>query len=138
MLTLFILLRFMYGIFQKIRKRTAKRRFVAFWLCLVAIELFCPVLCGEQIYAAEFQTEVNTFAEESSGRSKLALSNFDLQEAKDESAGCNDECLCHATPLPSIAFGMKSGSVCREGLSSHFAGAIFSSLPPPYLPPKFS
>lgn len=131
----------MYGVFLSIRKRAAKRRFVALWLCLVAIELFCPALCGEQTYAATSkfpQTEIRCTTITKSDASEMSLSSCNNQGEHDQLTVCNDECLCHATAIPGLAFSMESVSVQTDRISLLFAESIFSSLPPPYLPPKFS
>lgn len=131
----------MYGIFHSLRKRTAKRRFVALWFCLVTIELFCPALCGEQTYAAtsDFsQAEINFSTETKSDTSEASLSTCNDQGGHDQSTVCNDECLCHATAIPVVGIGMTGAGVRSDRIALLFAEGIFSSLPPPYLPPKFS
>lgn len=130
----------MYGIFHSLRKRAVKRRFVALWFCLVAIELFCPALC-EQTFAetSNFsQAELNISTKTKSGTSETSLSSCDDQGEHGQSVVCNDECLCHAIAIPSVAIRMDPLSVQRERIAVRFHETAFNSLPPPYLPPKVS
>lgn len=132
----------MYGIFHFLRRRVAKRRFVAVWLCLVAVELFCPALCDDQTYAAttsnSSQTEISFSTNSKSDASETSLSACDDRARHAQSTICNDECLCHATAIPSIVVGMKSASIQTYRITPYFGESIFNSLPPPYLPPKLS
>lgn len=128
----------MHIFLQSLRRRTIKRRFVAFWICFVAIELMCPVLCTKQVYAAENPAEIISYVEERSETVDSVLSIGDLRSSDDETAGCNDECLCHATALPSVVSDVNCDTNRKDTLSVSFVSPICSSLPPPYLPPKFS
>ena len=135
----------MLGRFQFIRKREAKRRFVAFWLFIVAIELFCPALCGNQASAASVTDLQDIVAASNTdaapARPSSATPSFSSCEDPtnhDQSAVCNDECLCHGVVLSSIDSGPNSPAAHSDRVTATFAQRIFSSLPPPYLPPKFS
>jgi len=98
----------------------------------------CPVLCTKQVYAAENPTEIISYVEERSETVDSVLSIVDLRSSDDETAGCNDECLCQATVLPSVVSDVNCDTNRKETLSVSFVSPICSSLPPPYLPPKFS
>lgn len=132
----------MYGIFQSIRKRAVKRRFVAFWLCLVAIELLCPVLCTSQDSAAftsDFsQTDIIVSEKANSSSPVASLSACDHEGENGKTANCVDECLCHAVAIPVIAIDDRFVDLMSDRIAGHYTTATSTSLPPPYLPPKFS
>lgn len=132
----------MYGIFQSIRRRAIKRRFVAFWICLVAIELLCPVLCtpsDSAALASNFSTaDIVVSNNGKSGSTTASLSACDHEGEKDESANCVDECLCHAVAIPVMAFDDRSVDFVSDRITGQYKTAASTSLPPPYLPPKFS
>lgn len=132
----------MYGIFRSIRKRAIKRRFVAFWICLVAIELLCPVLCAPQeataLASSVSQTDLLISENESSSPTPASFSACDHEGENGETANCVDECLCHAVAIPVIAIDNRSVDLMSDRISGQYTTAASTSLPPPYLPPKFS
>ena len=132
----------MYGIFQSIRRRAIKRRFVAFWICLVAIELLCPVLCSPADSAGlasnSSETDIVVSRDANYGTTAASMSACDHEGEKGESADCVDECLCHAVAIPVIAVENKSVAVISDPIAGHYTTSESNSLPPPYLPPKFS
>ena len=131
----------MYGVFHSLRKRTAKRRLVALWFCLIAIELFCPIFCDEPgAVAANLRSSETEISSEFRTSSDPESSSIEQSPAlsDDESAYCNDECLCHAAPIPCLVVGPKTSAIRSEPMMIGYTHVFSSSLPPPYLPPKFS
>lgn len=127
--------------FQYLRKRMTKRRFAVLWLCLVGIELFCPVFCDEPAAVAANSSfpepEIIAQVRESSDPTTSSIESASVS-ADDQSTTCNDECLCHAAAIPCVVIGTKPSSLRSEPMIIGYANAFSSSLPPPYLPPKFS
>lgn len=132
----------MYGIFQSIRKRTIKRRFVAFWICLVAIELLCPVLCtpsDSAVLASNFSdADIVDSRNANSGTTTASLSACDHEGENSESANCVDGCLCHAVAIPAIDIDNRFVDLIGDQITGKYSTPSSTSLPPPYLPPKFS
>lgn len=132
----------MYGIFRSIRRRAIKRRFVALWICLVAIELLCPVLCAPQdaaTLASDFsQADVSVSENANSSSLATSFSACDHEGENGESANCVDECLCHAVAIPVITINNKSVNLPSDRITGQYTITVSTSLPPPYLPPKFS
>ena len=132
----------MYGIFQSIRRRAVKRRFVAFWICLVAIELLCPVLCNPAESAGLAPTlgnaDIVASPNVNSGTTTASLAACDHEGENNESANCVDECLCHAVAIPVIAIDNRSSDLTNDRIVGHYKTAVSTSLPPPYLPPELS
>ena len=131
----------MRGGFHNFRRRFSKRRLAAVWLCLVAMELFCPVFCDEPAAAAANlnlpDIEVSSQIRASADSTGHSIGQSYLQPI-DQSQPCNDECLCHAAPIPCVIVGPKPGAHRSEPSLIGYANAFSSALPPPYLPPKFS
>lgn len=119
-----------------------KRRFVALWLCLVGMELFCPVFCDTPAYltavSASPVTEISSSFQVSPDNSETSVDTADLGRGVGKSTVCNDECICHATAIPSVAVGMKSGATRSDRLASVYRDGVANSQTPPYLPPKVS
>ena len=132
----------MSGVFHFIRKRATRRRFVGLWLGLVALELFCPALC-ERTYAS-FTTsntapiEISSSTKTQSDPEATSVSACNDLGEHHRSTVCNDECLCHASAIPVVAIDMTKASFKSDRLLLPFVEGIVNSLPPPYLPPKFS
>jgi hypothetical protein len=128
--------------FQTIKKKKHKRLVGVLWLSLIALELFCPVLCDEPSFVAAQQKSpasiVQTFSETNDVDGNELTSASDYGEA-DEQALCNDECLCHATALPGLSFAsLKEPSFRGERIAFSTAGFYTNSLSPPHQPPKIS
>lgn len=127
--------------FHFFRKRIIKRRFVGLWLCLVAIELFCPIFCDEPAaFAANLRSSETEISSEFRASFDAVRASIEQSTASadDQSAYCNDECLCHAAAIPCVVVGTKPSAIRSEPMTIGYANAYSSSLPPPYLPPKFS
>ena len=131
----------MPGILKLIRKRIFRRRVVALWLSLVAIELFCPALCEIGANAAtpssHSSASVAMVVDESDGRT-AAVTSCETDGDHETTGDCNDECLCHAVAIPSITGDIASAAIDRSPIMPTNNSPIFNSLPPPYIPPKFS
>ena len=132
----------MYGMFRSLRRRVNKRRFVAFWICLVAIELLCPVLCTPQgpsaLASGASPADSIVSAKVNSGSLEASMSACNHEGENDESANCVDECLCHAVAIPVIAINNKSVELPSDQVVGEYKPATSNSLPTPYLPPKVS
>ena len=133
----------MPGIFQIIKKKRYLRRICTVWLFLIAVEIMCPALCGEQTYAAstsdqnQIETRFNTEAGKCS--SETSLSSCDSQGKGDHGVVCNDECTCHADAFPGLFYLRQKELLFRaEATVFELDRPIFSSVPPPYPPPKSS
>jgi hypothetical protein len=127
--------------FHYFRKRKIRTRFVGLWLCLVAIELFCPIFCDEPAAVAanlrSSETEISSVVRTSSDATSASVEQS-AASTDDQSAYCDDECLCHAAAIPCVVVGTKPSAIRSEPMMIGYANAFSSSLPPPYLPPKFS
>ena len=132
----------MQGILKLIRRKIIRKRVAVLWLGLVAIELFCPALCEIGTNAAPPPPSQSTvsvaIAVEQSDERAAAITNCETDGDHETSGDCNDECLCHAVAIPSIAGDVTSSSIERTAIPLKYGFPIFNSLPPPYLPPKFS
>lgn len=131
----------MNGIFRSLRRRVVKKRFVAFWISLVAIELLCPVFCDEPAaVAANLRSSDTAVVSEFRESSDPEVASIEPSAGRtdDGSAYCNDECLCHAAAIPCVVTGTEPSAFRAEAMTIGYANAFSSSLPPPYLPPKFS
>lgn len=135
---------FMYGVFQFIRKRAARKRCVTLLLCLVAIELFCPALCGEQKYpildseSSKSELSIGFSPQAISDPLEASISVRDDQGKNNQSTVCNDECFCHATAIPSSDIDVKVVSIQSDRILIHYCQAALASVSPPYLPPQRS
>lgn len=132
----------MQKVFPFIKKKRNLRRLSAIWLCLVLIELFCPVFCDEPTFAATNspQTTVNySISSDEENISCASISGSDHQNSSEEKTVCNDECLCHATAVPVLnVISLKESIAHEERIAFGYGEPVFNSLPPPYLPPKNS
>lgn len=131
----------MLRVFRYIKKKRNLRRLSAVWLCLVIIELFCPIFCDEPTFAATSspQTTINYSIAETENTSNAFLSGCDHENTGEEGTLCNDECLCHATATLSLNItGIKESFTHGERIAFSYGEPVFNSLPPPYLPPKNS
>ena len=128
--------------FQIVKKKKNKRRLSVVFLFLVTIELFCPVFCDKPSFAAESISpqpkSTVSMQQEAEARETSASANDD-QHRNGEQTVCNDECLCHATAMPSAGITTPKRFYFRhEPVGFYFTDPVLSSLPPPDLPPKLS
>lgn len=130
----------MRGILKVVRRKIVRKRVVVLWLGLVAIELFCPALCeiGTNAAPPGGSTTSVTIVRDVYEGPKTSVSNCENEGDHQPVGDCNDECLCHAVAIPSIAGDVTSSSIERTSIPLKNGFPIFNSLPPPYLPPKFS
>lgn len=126
----------MKRLFQIIKKKKHKRLLSAMWVFLIATELFCPVFCDEPVFAAQ-QNSPSLIAQSLSEHEESAAIS-DSQSTQEEKV-CNDECLCHATPIISIAFlAPEKTFFSGERIAFSTSSPYFNSLSPPHQPPKIS
>jgi hypothetical protein len=132
------------SLYKVIKKKRNLRRLSAVWILLVAIELFCPAFCDEPAFAAEVnspRSEVSFSvddADKTSGQTFVSADE-DQNICRQDKSVCNDECLCHATAIPSLNFAVsKETFTSKERLPFTYGEPVFNSLPPPYQPPKNS
>lgn len=131
----------MRGILKIVRRKIVRKRVVVLWLGLVAIELFCPALCEIGTNAAALPGQSVVSAAASADRSeegRTAISNCENDGDHEPMGDCNDECLCHAVAIPSIVGDVASSLTYRTSIPLKNDFPVFNSLPPPYIPPKFS
>ena len=128
--------------FQIIKKKKHKRRFSALCLFLVMIELLCPVFCDEPTFAAAQispATLERSFAETNKDSNEKSFSAAESRTQQNQQTGCKDECFCHATAIPNVFILPKEPAFFpSEQIAFQFSELVYNSLPPPYLPPKFS
>ena len=130
----------MQDILKIIRRKIVRKRVAVLWLGLVAIELFCPALCeiGTSAAPPSQPTSVSIIVDVNDERT-AAISNCENDGDHQTKGDCNDECLCHAVAIPSIAGAeVASSPIDRTRIPLKNGFPIFNSLPPPYLPPKIS
>lgn len=121
---------------QVVNKKKHKRQFVVLWMFLIALELFCPVFCDEPTFAAQPDSPVSIVQILSENDESAAISDY--QAAEDEKI-CNDECLCHATPIVGMACSVPEKSFFRnERIAFLTSNPYTNSLSPPHRPPKIS
>lgn len=132
----------MLKVYRIIKKKRNLRRMSLAWLFLLAIELFCPIFCDEPAFAAEHkspQTEINFVIEKENESPDSSVSTAAFESADDGEAFCDDECLCHATAIPSLnGINVKQVYFRAEAIRISYGKPLFNSLPPPFQPPKNS
>lgn len=127
------------------RKRNLQRLSVL-WIALVMIELLCPVLSDEHHSAAAAELTRSDAAVSVSAVTGSEISNEVNSVSADNqiknyhsSTVCNDECLCHATAIPNLIIPTVKQPRCySERMGFLFVNPVYSSLPPPFHPPKLS
>ncbi len=132
----------MQKIFRIIKRKRNLRRLSAVWLCLVILELFCPVICEQPNSATllnSAKTEIIASLESKSDLDKTSISTLEQSTDKSEQSNCNDECLCHANVITSFNFvDLKDSFDKDEQIAFSYGEIILNSLPPPFQPPKNS
>ena len=120
--------------FPKIKKKHL-RRMTFLWLMLVFCEMFCPVFCDDYSNLSEVGNSLQVVVEQVS-QSSISVNESQTDNQK---SVCNDECLCHATPLPMIAFAFpKFSDFNSESTLFIFKEPITQTLSPPIQPPQLS
>lgn len=109
-------------------------------MCLVAIELLCPVLCSpiDTLASNLSMADVAVSKNAESDITTASMSGCDHESEADESADCVDECLCHAVAIPVIAINNRSADPPSGLITGRYKTNTSNSLSTPYLPPKFS
>ncbi len=132
----------MQKVFRIIKRKRNLRRLSAVWLCLVILELFCPVICEQPDSATllnSTKTEIIASLESKSDSDKAAISTLEQSTDKSEQSNCNDECLCHANVITTLNFVDLKDSFDKDGqIAFSYGELILNSLPPPFQPPKNS
>ena len=133
----------MRQIFRVIRKKRNLRRLrAAVFLFLMFVEIFAHAQMDGQIFAAELfsppvtQTSISNKGERIPAQRAIAI-------ADDESQGshqpfCQDEVSHHQGLLTGFSYSFDTASFSSERITSRRGEFVYNSLPPPYLPPKFS
>lgn len=131
--------------FRIIKKKKNKRRLTALWLFLVVIELFCPVLGDEAVFAASqyappaATTISKNFSPKGSNLDRISVAFSLNQEQHPPQTCCNDDCLCHGMAMLSLPVSIEKSSFFRsERTTSSVRNSFFNSPSPPYPPPKIS
>lgn len=131
------------------------RRLAFLWIFLIIVEIGCPIFeC--QSFAAELPIDnskiistivLNDFSESSNTFSEVKLKSQDNSTTADDysiadhqslNEDCNDECLCHTTPINILAFIIPKYFQHSLVTSIKLKFQPSSDLPPPYQPPQFS
>lgn len=143
-------------LFNLKRNRLWIRRLAFLWIVIVALELFCPILdCpDENDFSGEKSAQV-LVSQKSESSDKLELVSIYNQSgcqdssfksvfssdntesiSKEKVVHCADECPCHATAIPSLAFKLPDHYVKPAFSSITYTDALTLALPPPFEPPK--
>lgn len=132
----------MQKVFRIIKRKRNLRRLSAVWLCLVFVELFCPVICEEPNSATLLnsrKTEIIASIEKMGDSGETSISTLEQSTDKSEQSNCNDECLCHANVITSLNFVDLKDSFDKDGqIAFSYGELVINSLPPPFQPPKNS
>lgn len=132
----------MLKVFRIIKRKRNLRRLSAVWLCLVILELFCPVICEEPNSATLInsqKSEIIASIEKAGDSDETSISTLEQSTDKSEQSNCDDECLCHANPITSLNFvDLKDSFIKDEPIAFSYGEPVFNSLPPPFQPPKNS
>lgn len=131
------------------------RRMAFLWVFLIFLEIACPIFeC--QIFAADLSDnnsnvssrEVLTNASpltavaakevSESQKTSITTEKQSVTDHGSQPEDCNDECLCHVTPIQGLSFVVPKDCLrpTVSPVKSKFQPS--SDLPPPYQPPQFS
>lgn len=141
---------------SRLRSHKALHRKLAFlWVFLIFLEIACPIFeC--QIFSESFpenitevsrrisHTNIPDFsATVSSGNKEFheISSAAEYDSVTDQSSmpgDCNDECLCHVTPIQGLSFVVPKAQLLTEISRIKNKFQPTGNLPPPYQPPQFS
>lgn len=136
-------------IFNLKRNRLWLRRLASVWLFLIIFEVACPVLdCQTAVdlepTAAASVSIYNGFNVSDATQPETVLSlsvgdekSFDTMTGSAD-AHCTDECLCHVTAIPNLAFNFPGNYIKPAFSPVEYKDALTLSLPPPFQPPKIS
>ncbi|MBC7797779.1 MAG: hypothetical protein H7Z37_12975 [Pyrinomonadaceae bacterium] len=115
------------------------RQIAAFCLALVFVEVLCPVLCQDfRVSNVQNAVSQNDELKFTSSQTKNPSTNvFNQLSSNDETHSlCDDECLCHATPIVSFYFLSSPqrfhSTFIRLGVSEPLIG----ETTPPFRPPR--
>jgi len=133
----------MQRLIRSIRKKKNLRRLAALWLFLLVIEFFCPVFGDEEsiIVAGlnDSQCAVVSAIKENDKNAGISITAGDPDHHNHEQSVCHDECLCHATAIPSVnIITLKQSVTGSQSIAFRYGNPVFNSLPPPFQPPKNS
>jgi len=132
----------MQKVFRIIKRKRNLRRLSAVWLCLVILELFCPVICEEPNSATllnSANTEIIASITKSRDSDKTFISTLEQNTNNSERSNSEDECLCHANVITSFNFvDLKDSFDKDEQIAFSYGELVVNSLPPPFQPPKNS
>lgn len=133
----------MKNFIQIIKRKKNKRCLIIFWLFLVVLELFCPMLDDELILANEPNSPSSierTVSDKVDDLNQISTTFSANQNQNPEQCFCNDGCLCHGMGLLEFPFYFNQKSAYFRGEQTVFliSSAFFNSPTPPYPPPKLS
>lgn len=143
-------------LFNLKRNRLWLRRLAFLWIIIVALEFFCPIFdCPDENdfsganqaqvlvshkAALTDKSELFSVSDQSGceDASFSSVSSSDNTESisKGKAVHCADECLCHATAIPSLAFKLPDNYMKPAFASINYTDALTLALPPPFEPPK--
>lgn len=130
----------MQEVYRLIKKKRNIRRLAGVWLLLLAFEFFCPIFCEDSVFAAQpapppLAVKVKSVEPKKNAPDSVTEGDFQNQDQK----VCNDECLCHATAIPSLnLITLKNSVKLIVHIPLRYGNRVSNSLPPPYNPPKIS
>lgn len=116
------------------------RRLAFLWIFLIILEIGCPLLeCRDfagdltvnnsTVSSTIVLTDVSALSESSAGADT---------DHRSQTEDCNDECLCHITPVKALVFEMPKYALHTSVSPISLKFQPSSDLPPPYQPPQFS
>lgn len=131
------------------------RRTAFLWIFLIFLEIACPLFeC--QNFAADLAENNSTVssrktlinaqpltptpakASPKSQKPSIDINDQSVTDHGSQPEDCNDECLCHITPITNLAFVMPKNYQRPDISPIKPKFQPSSDLPPPYQPPQFS
>ena len=132
----------MQNIFRVVKKKRNRRRLSgACFLFLIVLELFSHAGIGQPAFAAALYSQVAETSMSSKSDLKQAEMTHrisDEQSQHGQQTICQDEASHHHMLISNISYPLKTVSFRSERIAFRRGGPIHNSLPPPYIPPKFS
>lgn len=131
------------------------RRMAFLWVFLIFLEIACPLFECQNFAAdladnnstvssrqflinAPASTTTSAKASPESQKTSIDINEQSVSDHGAQPEDCNDECLCHITPITNLAFVMPKNYQRPNITPIKMKFQPSSDLPPPYQPPQFS
>ena len=133
----------MGNIFRVVKKKRNRRRLSgACFLFLIVLELFSHAGIGQPAFAAAFYlpvAETSISSKNNLGQAEMTQRISDEQSQHGQQTICQDEASHHHVLISSNStYPFKTISIRSEQIAFRRGEPVHNSLPPPYIPPKFS